>query len=81
MYILITTSRDQIINKLNFTTGRRLCPGESLARMMFFLFTSAILQNFTIEKPPGSKFDESVNEALGIRYVNDQSFIYKYRNV
>lgn len=46
------------INKtksIPFSLGRRSCPGESLARRQLFLFTTGILQNFTILPPEGVK--------------------------
>lgn len=38
-----------------FGAGRRLCAGETFARNMLFLFTSAFLQAFTIGMPNGVK--------------------------
>jgi len=36
-----------------FSVGRRACMGESLARDSLFLFTSLIVQNFTLAVPEG----------------------------
>ncbi|KAA0192550.1 Cytochrome P450 CYP3213C, partial [Hyalella azteca] len=36
-----------------FSIGRRVCPGENLARQTMFLFGSALLQTFMFEAPEG----------------------------
>uniref|UniRef100_K7FBW5 Cytochrome P450 family 2 subfamily W member 1 n=1 Tax=Pelodiscus sinensis TaxID=13735 RepID=K7FBW5_PELSI len=38
---------------LPFSTGRRNCIGESLAKMELFLFFVGLLQTFTFQPPPG----------------------------
>lgn len=40
---------------LPFGAGKRLCAGETFARNMLFLFTSAFLQAFSIHVPAGEK--------------------------
>uniref|UniRef100_UPI0037E7D684 cytochrome P450 2J6-like n=1 Tax=Semicossyphus pulcher TaxID=241346 RepID=UPI0037E7D684 len=38
-----------------FSAGKRLCPGESLAKMELFLFFTSFMQNFTFSMPAGKR--------------------------
>nr|XP_045615912.1 cytochrome P450 2L1-like isoform X2 [Procambarus clarkii] len=42
---------------LPFGLGRRSCLGEALARMELYVFTAAILQNFSFSAPEGCEID------------------------
>ncbi|XP_034151799.1 cytochrome P450 2K1-like [Esox lucius] len=41
-----------------FSAGRRVCLGESLARMELFLFFTSLLQHFRFSPPPGVKEED-----------------------
>ncbi|ROL51113.1 Cytochrome P450 2K4 [Anabarilius grahami] len=48
-----------------FSAGRRVCLGESLARMELFLFFTALLQHFRFTPPPVSEDDLDLTPAVG----------------
>ncbi|XP_062421994.1 cytochrome P450 2K1-like [Pungitius pungitius] len=41
-----------------FSAGRRVCPGEGLAKMELFLFFTSLLQRFRFTPPPGVKEED-----------------------
>ena len=52
---------------LPFGAGKRLCAGETFARNMLFLFTTAFLQAFSVRMPDGVKpykFNENLTGTI-----------------
>ncbi|XP_026580470.1 cytochrome P450 2K1-like, partial [Pseudonaja textilis] len=50
-----------------FSAGRRICAGETLAKMELFLFFTSLLQKFTFHPPPGiSKDDLDLTPSVGL---------------
>ncbi|DBA13683.1 TPA: hypothetical protein GDO54_018451 [Pyxicephalus adspersus] len=47
-----------------FSSGKRSCAGETLAKTELFLFFTTLLQNFTFQAPPGAKLD--LTSAVGL---------------
>ena len=47
---------------LPFSTGRRVCVGESLAKAELLIFLVAIFQRFTFSEPPGVKLTHEMGD-------------------
>ncbi|XP_071134474.1 cytochrome P450 2H2-like [Mytilus edulis] len=60
-----------------FSLGRRVCPGESLARMEFFLFTTSLVQRFKLLPSDPNKLP-LLKGKLGITLAPEQ---YTFRAV
>ncbi|CAH1782929.1 unnamed protein product [Owenia fusiformis] len=52
-------------NVIAFSMGKRVCPGEALARMELFLTFTSLLQRYTFTLPPGEKLP-SLKMKLGL---------------
>jgi cytochrome P450 len=60
-----------------FLTGRRVCLGESLARMQLFLYMTCLVQRFEF-LPPEGEGPPSTKGILGLTYSPEA---FKFRAV
>lgn len=72
-------SRGKLCLKLDkslpFGAGRRLCAGETFARNMMFLITSALAQNFDFHSRPGQKIPLPHTHPVGIVSVPNEFWL------
>lgn len=59
----LSLKKDQ---SLPFGAGKRLCAGETFARNMLFLFTSAFFQAFSVSLPAGEKIHKFEDNMTGL---------------
>ena len=52
-----------------YSSGKRNCLGEPLARMEMFLYLSAIIQNFKISAAPGEDLALKNMDSFGFTHV------------
>ncbi len=64
-----------------FSTGKRRCVGENLARQELFLLFASIMQRFEVSKTPGHDFD--INESSGTlaRIPPKAPLVFKRRKI
>ncbi|XP_042871724.1 cytochrome P450 2L1-like [Penaeus japonicus] len=64
-----------------FGSGRRSCLGESLSRMEMYIFSAALLQNFTFSPPAGVEVDMGTDSKQPtLRISKGQNIVINIRN-
>lgn len=64
---------------LPFGVGKRSCLGEALARTELYIFSAALLQNFSFAPPEGSKVDLGCQSIVGAQFPKGQDLIITAR--
>lgn len=64
-------------DKFRFDPGKRACPGQPLAQVELFLYTTAILQRFTIDGPPGKVLSTEARPSMFslLPELNEYNFV------
>ena len=60
------------LSHIPFGLGRRICPGESLAKTELFLLSATMMQKFKFETPPGCSPPDLKNGIYGLTYTPRQ---------
>ena len=74
---VITFFQLKWLSQVLYFTGRRVCPGEGLAKMELFLFMAALLQRYKISAPPGEKLEvEFDRDSIFINTIKPYNVIF-----
>ena len=57
------------VSYIPFGSGRRICPGESLAKTELFLLSAAMLKKFKFETPPGCSPPDLKDGVYGLTFT------------